>query len=62
MAYRIRLEGKNKIIAERMLKDIVKICEKCGINYTLEACVINIIYDSIDNVFYNGLIKVLMFS
>lgn len=37
MAYRIRLEGKNKIIAERMLKDIVKICEKCGINYTLEA-------------------------
>lgn len=36
MAYRTKLNGNNKKIAEKMLKDIVMICEECNINYWLE--------------------------
>ena len=37
MAYDVKLEGKNMKMAERMLKNIVKICENCNINSSLEA-------------------------
>ena len=37
MAYDVKLEGKNMKIAERMLKNIVKICKHCNINSSLEA-------------------------
>lgn len=36
MAYNITLEGKNKIIAERMLESIGKIFAECDITYWLE--------------------------
>ena len=36
MAYDITLEGKNKIIAERMLESIAKILDDCDIQYWLE--------------------------
>ena len=36
MAYDITLEGKNKIIAERMLESVAKILSECNINYWLE--------------------------
>lgn len=36
MAYNITLEGKNKIIAERMLKEVATILEDCNIEYWLE--------------------------
>lgn len=36
MAYNITLEGKNKLIAERMLEDIAKIFDSCKITYWLE--------------------------
>ena len=36
MAYDIKLDGGNKIVAEKMLKDIIMICDECDINYWLE--------------------------
>ena len=36
MAYNITLEGKNKIIAERMLEAVAKILNDCDIHYWLE--------------------------
>ncbi len=36
MAYNITLEGKNEIIAERMLIKVAKILKKCNIEYWLE--------------------------
>jgi len=36
MAYNITLEGKNKVIAERMLRDVAAILEDCSIQYWLE--------------------------
>jgi phosphorylcholine metabolism protein LicD len=36
MAYDITLEGKNKIIAERMLESVAKILDNCDIQYWLE--------------------------
>ena len=36
MAYDITLEGKNKIIAERMLESVAKILVNCDIQYWLE--------------------------
>ena len=36
MAYNITLEGKNKVIAERMLERVAKIFDKCDITYWLE--------------------------
>jgi len=36
MAYNTTLEGENKMIAERMLEDVVKIFNKCQIQYWLE--------------------------
>jgi len=36
MAYNITLEGKNKVIAERMLERVAKIFNKCNIEYWLE--------------------------
>ena len=36
MAYNITLEGKNKIIAERMLAGVAKIFDHCDITYWLE--------------------------
>jgi phosphorylcholine metabolism protein LicD len=36
MAYGIKLKGYNKIIAEKMLRDIVMICDECNLNYWLE--------------------------
>ena len=36
MAYEIKLKGYNKIIAEKMLRDIVMICDECNLNYWLE--------------------------
>lgn len=36
MAYNITLEGKNKVIAERMLKNIAAILDQCKIDYWLE--------------------------
>ena len=36
MAYNITLEGKNKIIAERILASIAKIFDSCNITYWLE--------------------------
>jgi phosphorylcholine metabolism protein LicD len=36
MAYNITLEGKNKVIAERMLKHVSKILDLCEIEYWLE--------------------------
>jgi phosphorylcholine metabolism protein LicD len=36
MAYNITLEGKNKVIAERMLKNIAAILDHCKMDYWLE--------------------------
>ena len=36
MAYNITLEGKNKLIAERMLEDVAGIFNACNITYWLE--------------------------
>lgn len=36
MAYNITLEGKNKVIAERMLKNIASIFNQCNIDYWIE--------------------------
>lgn len=36
MAYDITLEGKNKIIAERMLEKVAKILKKCNIEHWIE--------------------------
>ncbi|WP_308991247.1 LicD family protein [Mariniflexile litorale] len=36
MAYNITLEGKNTVIAERMLQDVAQILSNCKINYWLE--------------------------
>lgn len=36
MAYNITLEGKNKVIAERMLRRVAGILEECAIDYWLE--------------------------
>tara|TARA_R110002049_G_scaffold306173_5_gene504197 strand:+ start:1654 stop:2238 length:585 start_codon:yes stop_codon:yes gene_type:complete len=36
MAYNITLEGKNTVIAERMLKNVVSILNRCDIEYWLE--------------------------
>ncbi|MFG6687181.1 LicD family protein [Mariniflexile sp. HNIBRBA6329] len=36
MAYNISLEGKNTVIAERMLEDVGKILDDCKIKYWLE--------------------------
>ena len=36
MAYDITLEGKNRVIAERMLRDVASILNDCAIQYWLE--------------------------
>ena len=36
MAYDITLEGKNKVIAERMLEKVAKILKKCNIEHWIE--------------------------
>ena len=36
MAYNITLEGKNKNIAERMLRNVIEIFNECKIEYWLE--------------------------
>lgn len=36
MAYNITLEGKNKVIAERMLKNVATLFDRCKIDYWIE--------------------------
>jgi len=36
MAYDITLEGKNRVVAERMLRDIASILNRCSVQYWLE--------------------------